>query len=601
MRALFWRRKNIRFVSRLNTAIEKSEQVRKSYRPKPPRVVIDMSYVQEPAATDEADQAYEVEYADEAHEQDAEGAEGAEGFEHEAADEPAMPGQARHHLDEMPAAADDTHIAALAEIEAWHSEQAALRAAEAREREMVAWQEVEAQRELAARLEAEALNEQAARREAEAQRAQADRRAAEAHRELEELRAALQQSELAAGREAEARQHEIATRQAAEAHRELAASREAEALREHAARLETEAQREAVARREAEALLEQAARRTAEAHRELEALRAAEVRQREIAARQAAEAQRELASRIEAEAQRELEAVREAEARQREIAARQAAEAQRELAARIEAEAQREDAARREAEAHQREIAARRAAEAQRELAARLEREAIVEAEAAAPAISLASSIDPHPTQAQHPVEHPVAPLPQAPSAAAARAQRIVSRPSGVPPTVASTAPAPAPSASKPTEDKAEAAPVAATADADRKQRDRRVTAQTPATLWNESMSQALTCTIRDRSPTGAMLEFGADKYNSEITEIVVGDRLTLTMRSAQETTSVACVVVRIDGRRCGLRFCGQFHTQINKSRKVASAKAAPDNSRAGRPVKSGFASGGAAKAPSRR
>ena len=47
MRALFWRRKNARLATRLNTLVETSERVRKSRRRKPPRVVIDTSYVEQ--------------------------------------------------------------------------------------------------------------------------------------------------------------------------------------------------------------------------------------------------------------------------------------------------------------------------------------------------------------------------------------------------------------------------------------------------------------------------------------------------------------------------------------------------------------------------
>ena len=82
-------------------------------------------------------------------------------------------------------------------------------------------------------------------------------------------------------------------------------------------------------------------------------------------------------------------------------------------------------------------------------------------------------------------------------------------------------------------------------------------------------MTQPMNCTMRDRSPSGALLEFPPDRFNLGISEIVVGDRVTLTFSSSQERTSVACLVMRVDGRRCGVKFAGQFNTQPLKTRKV--------------------------------
>ena len=77
----------------------------------------------------------------------------------------------------------------------------------------------------------------------------------------------------------------------------------------------------------------------------------------------------------------------------------------------------------------------------------------------------------------------------------------------------------------------------------------------TPASVWNETMSQPLACTIRNRSSSGAKLEFPHDEYNDEITEVARGDQITLTVNSARERTHVTCVVVWVAGRRCGVRF----------------------------------------------
>ncbi len=50
LRGMFWRRRNKRLDARLNTVVETAEQTRKSYRPKPRRVVIDTSFVDQQAA-----------------------------------------------------------------------------------------------------------------------------------------------------------------------------------------------------------------------------------------------------------------------------------------------------------------------------------------------------------------------------------------------------------------------------------------------------------------------------------------------------------------------------------------------------------------------
>ena len=125
----------------------------------------------------------------------------------------------------------------------------------------------------------------------------------------------------------------------------------------------------------------------------------------------------------------------------------------------------------------------------------------------------------------------------------------------------------------------------AAEASAEEKRRDRRVASQIPATLWGESKRQALACTIRDRSSSGAKLEFASDRYNDGITELVVGDKLSLTFNAGQERTSVGCVVAWVAGSRCGVRFSGQFHTQINNPRKTAKSMAAPEKTPAAKPT----------------
>ena len=78
LRALFWRRKNERLAARLGTVIETCERVRKSFRPPPPRVTIDTSFLDaatkpetvaeplQPEAATGADAGSELEHATQA-------------------------------------------------------------------------------------------------------------------------------------------------------------------------------------------------------------------------------------------------------------------------------------------------------------------------------------------------------------------------------------------------------------------------------------------------------------------------------------------------------------------------------------------------------
>ncbi len=107
-----------------------------------------------------------------------------------------------------------------------------------------------------------------------------------------------------------------------------------------------------------------------------------------------------------------------------------------------------------------------------------------------------------------------------------------------------------------------------------------------PATLWRESKGQALACTIRDRSSGGAQLEFASDRYGDGVAELAVGDKLSLTFNTAQERTSVACVVAWIAGNRCGVRFSGQFHTQANNAPRASKAGATLRSTSVAKPTK---------------
>ncbi|MBU2533718.1 MAG: PilZ domain-containing protein, partial [Alphaproteobacteria bacterium] len=97
------------------------------------------------------------------------------------------------------------------------------------------------------------------------------------------------------------------------------------------------------------------------------------------------------------------------------------------------------------------------------------------------------------------------------------------------------------------------------------KRRAKRHSARKVASLWNEGMSATLSCTMLDRSSSGAKLEVLEDRYNDRINEIAIGDRFMLSLSYAQERTTMACEVMWVAGRRCGVRFCGQIHTEVNK------------------------------------
>jgi hypothetical protein len=120
----------------------------------------------------------------------------------------------------------------------------------------------------------------------------------------------------------------------------------------------------------------------------------------------------------------------------------------------------------------------------------------------------------------------------------------------------------------------------------------RRMSARKIATLWQDGMSAGLSCTMLDRSSTGAKLEVVTDRYNDRLNNIAVGDRFTVTLSSAQERTSMACEVMWTSGKRCGVRFCGQIHTELVKAPKRAMPKEAPKKSTATTTIKSLFGAG---------
>jgi hypothetical protein len=122
----------------------------------------------------------------------------------------------------------------------------------------------------------------------------------------------------------------------------------------------------------------------------------------------------------------------------------------------------------------------------------------------------------------------------------------------------------------------AEAAPTLPEKPAD-KRKVRRVASQMPASLWREGMGQPLVCTLRDRSPSGARVEFQRHMLIEGVAAFNVGDHATLTLNSAHERTWVGCEVVWVSGNACGVRFLGQFRSEGPAPRKTMRAAPAAD------------------------
>lgn len=239
MLSSFWRRKNVRLVQRLNAAIETSERLNEVYNaPKPPRVVIDTSYVdhrsRHPAIADHDEGEYGVtdsELLDLKHSHeitsatghiDTHDAGGSLAFER--GDESAMneawgcdislfkeaveqlelaeqrEAEALQELERMRRRTEELEAAVTAEKEARRTAEAAsdeAKAAVASATEELATlrsladapaARAGAETEVRARLEAKLMLEQAARREAEAQRDTIKQSLSQANDEIEELR-----------------------------------------------------------------------------------------------------------------------------------------------------------------------------------------------------------------------------------------------------------------------------------------------------------------------------------------------------------------------------------------------------------------------------
>lgn len=428
--------------------------------------------------------------------------------------------------------------------------------AAARAREQIAIQDAAAQHEAATRLGAELVRETAARQSAEnalgeaAKRLDEQARSAVIERESIEARARAERSDAEQLRNSLLSELAETQQKSAELERTLREKEAATqgaietAVREATAKLRALAESELAARQDATAALGAANKRIVDFEREQSA--ALDWRRRA-----------ERAEQLEAELRVSEEAQRLELAGLRERATRAETEIRRERALRIELEAMLESA-RGQLPALVREVAALRDADRQRHddvatLAAidvECDRLRAVDLEPLAEH-DLVAAVSPvvSPVQDGQPLDTPAAGLftlvasdepacalpPMAPpSAAAERPDRIPDR-TGTPRTASPE-----------------------------KRRDRRVASGLPATLWREGMSQAIVCTIRDRSSSGAKLEFSRDRFSNGNTEFVIGDRLTLTMNAGQERTAVTCAIAWIAGNRCGVKYAGQFVTHAN-------------------------------------
>lgn len=423
--------------------------------------------------------------------------------------------------------------------------------------------------ETVARVAVEAARNELARKlesaEAELQSVQAAGAAHEArHRELEEAR----DRETAARQTAEAELQEARTRLEASV-AEVAQLRTTLAERDLALKeAEAAAQRELGARLSLQVDLDDALRKAETAASEVAQLRQAAEADKS-AVHEAIELDRDALMRRAEEAERRL-AELSAAAESHEVRLREAAEAQhREVVARQAAESERDEWARRAAETET-DVAALKRALAEKPAE-------VVSAATVAP-VQVATL---QPTAEAPEAEAQPEPAPPAKPEVRAEDERIkdvlrsrLARKGlsiAEAPAAGSAEPRPATESqavtvpeltSKPNEAGAPASGAAAN------RRDRRVASQMPATLWREGMGQPLACTLRDRSPSGARVEFRHASIIDGFSAFNVGDQATLTLNSAHEKTWVGCEVVWVDGNSCGVRFLGQFRSESPAVRK---------------------------------
>ena len=319
---MFWRRKNRRLKARLDTVVERSEQVRKSYRPKAPRVKIDTSFVERPTETEVCEEPLLVEHIHDEEQttlselDDGGFADGDEAEAAPSADQPAEGGSSEEVSEQF----------ALLEEAVEQFEKAVAREEDALKREAAARKEAADHREAVAQLTAEVSNLQ------EIIRAN-DTRQEEAGSRIAALEADLAKAS-EAGVNASKSDVDDTDGQ----------GQELEALKALIDQLESELDGKETARQEAEAAKERAVSQAKDAEDELTRVRKdekdpaeterriAEMAERETSAREETAVQRDLADKFKAEAEAEKERRCETEAA-RDQAVKRAEDVESELTA----------------------------------------------------------------------------------------------------------------------------------------------------------------------------------------------------------------------------------------------------------------------------
>ena len=406
----------------------------------------------------------------------------------------------------------------------------------------------------AERLESEAAEAVAAREDAEARAIEAEHAAMNAEAELLLLRESARQADVVERREAAALQ------------REATLTQQLEELKENTTRLEQglaaarSAAGDATARHnEAELARASAENAASEAGRALEELREVVRRHEESAAHQGdptsleARLTAEISARQEADA-RCAKAVKAAEAAESELDLLREAARQVEFADRREAAAlQREATMAQQLEAVQErladaEVRLEREQKARRDTVARCERAEIALAEATG------QPLPPAPAEQAEEITQPAPQASEPPQRAVRRIRTDIG--STLPAVTAADSP-----------QKPDNAP----GSGKQRRRDQRVASRMPVSIWRQGMQQAVSCTLLDKSASGARIEMAASRFGESSNNIGLteGDKFTLTFATATERTSVACEVIWVDGKRAGLRYSGPFQTQqVSKPRK---------------------------------
>ena len=111
--------------------------------------------------------------------------------------------------------------------------------------------------------------------------------------------------------------------------------------------------------------------------------------------------------------------------------------------------------------------------------------------------------------------------------------------------------------------------------------RENRIETRMLATLSREGAGQPLSCTIRDKSSSGAKIEIVPDKAVEKLGQLNAGDKLMLAFASSRERTTVECKIIWMSGEFCGVTFCGPFQTENIRKQKSESKKSSPVQPRA--------------------